>query len=539
MALVVAMALLSAALLQGERRELAAAAAARHAASLRDAAAAMDRWLGPVLAREAGRHHSDYASYRSPRRAFTTDFVSLPPGSVLEPSPLLGHEADTILLHVEWSPESGARSPEAPSGRERELALSSGLPPESLRRAEERLAAISARLDFAALARDLRAATPAPVVSQPRAVDQESCLAPDELVEESRAPGLVEDAGGASVGPLVPRWHGEDGLLLARHVRAAERDAVQVVVVDWPALSRLLLEDAAKDLPGARLSRGADARGVALATLPATLVAGAPPAAVAAWTPMAARLVLAWAAGLVSLGALGWALRTSLAHAERRARFAAAVSHELRTPLTTLRMYSEMLADGTIEDPARRREYLETIQAESARLASLVENVLLHARIERTNAASRRRMSVGELVDSVLPVLRRRADEAGRPLATRVELDPADEVEVDRDAVERVLFNLVDNACKHGAGAEDGTLELEVRRRAGFVDLLVRDHGPGIPRELGAAVFEAFRRGSESGAPGAGLGLALSRSLARELRGDLSLVPSDRGACFRLSLRLA
>jgi two-component system sensor histidine kinase HupT/HoxJ len=71
------------------------------------------------------------------------------------------------------------------------------------------------------------------------------------------------------------------------------------------------------------------------------------------------------------------------------------------------------------------------------------------------------------------------------------------------------------------------------------VDLQVSDNGPGIPRALGNAVFEAFRRGDETAVPGAGLGLALSRSLARELRGELSLVPSDRGACFRLSLRLA
>ena len=74
------------------------------------AVAAMDRWLGPVLAREAGRHHADYAAYRAPRRAFSSELERLPQGSVLEPSPLLGYSADTILLHFEWSPESGAHS---------------------------------------------------------------------------------------------------------------------------------------------------------------------------------------------------------------------------------------------------------------------------------------------------------------------------------------------------------------------------------------------------------------------------------------------
>ena len=80
---------------------------------------------------------------------------------------------------------------------------------------------------------------------------------------------------------------------------------------------------------------------------------------------------------------------------------------------------------------------------------------------------------------------------------------------------------------------------LELRRRGSFVDLAVSDQGPGVPRALGAVDFEAFRRGEDEAAPGAGLGLSLPRSLARELQGELSLVPSASGACFRLSLRLA
>jgi len=221
-----------------------------------------------------------------------------------------------------------------------------------------------------------------------------------------------------------------------------------------------------------------------------------------------------------------------------RARFAAALSHELRTPLTTLQLYSDMLADGVVTGEQARQEYLETIRTESARLASLVENVLLHARVESSARTTLQRLTLGELVDSIEPVLRRRADEAGRPLELRLEAERESELEVDRAAVERVLFNLVDNACKHSAGAADPTLRLEIRRRGGFVDLQVSDQGPGIPRALGSAVFGAFRRGEAEEIPGAGLGLSLSRALARDLRGGLSLVPMERGACFRLSLRL-
>src|SRR5436190_1675175 len=165
--LMAAMAALSVAILRDERRSLAQSEGEARAARLRAATAAMDRWLGPVLAREAGRHHSDYAAYRAPRRAFSSDLERLPAGSVVEPSPLLGHGSDTILLHVEWSDAAGATSPEAPRGKERDLALASGLPPETLRLAEQRLEAIASQVDFATLARSVRDEAPAPSLDLP------------------------------------------------------------------------------------------------------------------------------------------------------------------------------------------------------------------------------------------------------------------------------------------------------------------------------------------------------------------------------------
>lgn len=539
LALVAAMAVLSAGLLRHERRSLDEAAESERVARLRSAAQAIDRALGAALAREASRHHADYAPYRAARRAFTAELARLPDGSVLEPSPLLGHVSDTFLLHVEWSEEGGTSSPQVPFGRERDLALASGLPPESLREAERRLEDARARIDFAELAAWISSVAPAASPGAAGGIDPASCLGTDELRLGPLGPAFIEDAGEASVGPLVPRLLGDGDLVFARDVRSGDRRAVQVIIADWTALSRRLLAEGASEIAGARLVPGARQEGVALSNLPATLIAdpASPPSA--AWTPWMTRLSIAWLAGLVALGAIGWSFRASVLDAERRARFAAALSHELRTPLTTLRMYSEMLADGIVTDPSVRDEYLRTIHAESARLASLVENVLLHARVEHSSPPAPRVMTVRALVESVAPVLRRRADEAGRPLAIDLALDGDAAVEVDRDAVERVLFNLVDNACKHGADAEDRALRLDVRGRESHVDLILRDQGPGIPAALGAAVFEAFRRGDENGAPGAGLGLALSRALAREMRGDLCLVPTERGACFRLSLRLA
>jgi signal transduction histidine kinase len=535
--LVVAMAALSAALLRGESREHASRVAQMREATARQAVHRMDDWLAPVLAREAGRHHSDYAAYREPRRVFSTDLERLPAGSVLEPSPLLGFRSETILLHLQWSLEDGLSSPQVPLAKERELALSSGVPAELLEQVAGRLRAAEERIDFAALASTLPPWPGPPWPVPAGRLDEITCASPDELRESAAGPGLVEDAGTAAVGVLTSRLLPGDELVLARRVRLGETELMQVVLLDRPALEAYLLETA--KLPGATLMSAGLGSGPELRGLPYRVALQPAPLPKLGWTDLRTGLAFGWLAGLVCLVAGGWSLRRGLLDAERRTRFAAAVSHELRTPLTTLQLYSEMLADGVVSDPQARQEYLETIQAESGRLASLVENVLLHARLERTGPPELKRLAVSELLDSIEPVLRRRAAEAGRPFDVAWALDRDAEVEVDRDAVERVLFNLVDNACKHAAGAEDPSLKLELSRRGSFVDLQVSDHGPGIPRALGSAVFEAFRRGGEEGAPGAGLGLNLSQSLARELQGELSLVPSESGACFRLSLRLA
>jgi signal transduction histidine kinase len=116
-------------------------------------------------------------------------------------------------------------------------------------------------------------------------------------------------------------------------------------------------------------------------------------------------------------------------------------------------------------------------------------------------------------------------------------------VSVDPDALEQVLFNLVDNACKYARDAENKRIEVDVRQDAGSgLSVTVRDHGPGISPEHQRAIFRAFDRGAHGPGdtvPGVGLGLALARGLARDMGGDLSLERCPDalgGACFRLTI---
>ena len=114
-------------------------------------------------------------------------------------------------------------------------------------------------------------------------------------------------------------------------------------------------------------------------------------------------------------------------------------------------------------------------------------------------------------------------------------------VRADVQAVEQVLFNLVNNSCKYAAGADDRRIHLEAEIAGGMAGIRVRDHGRGVPREEGERIFRAFRKSARDAAErgaGVGLGLALSRRLARSLHGDLRLEDRTDAASFVLTLPL-
>ncbi len=110
-------------------------------------------------------------------------------------------------------------------------------------------------------------------------------------------------------------------------------------------------------------------------------------------------------------------------------------------------------------------------------------------------------------------------------------------------AVEQVLLNLVDNACKYAAGSSDKRIHLELRSDSGEAALVVRDHGPGVSPSARRRMFRSFSKSARDAAetaPGIGLGLTLSRRLARDMGGDLRLDPTvAAGAYFVLGLKKA
>jgi len=225
--------------------------------------------------------------------------------------------------------------------------------------------------------------------------------------------------------------------------------------------------------------------------------------------------------------------------ARQKTSFVANVSHEFKTPLTTIRLYSELLELGRVADEGKRGEYLRTIGRETQRLARLVNNVLDFSRLEQGRKKYQRepldlRAEIARLLDTHQP----RLAEAGLVLQRELPAAPLT-VTADRDALEQIVLNLLDNACKYAPDGAEVTVALAARAGGG-AELRVLDRGPGVPHAHRERIFEKFHRVDDTLTAekhGAGLGLSIARQLARGLGGELRYEPrSGGGAAFVLEL---
>ena len=323
---------------------------------------------------------------------------------------------------------------------------------------------------------------------------------------------------------------------------AGQEVSIQGAWMKLPELRSLLLREVADLLPHANLvpveGERAAADPLALVSFPFILQRGEslvlPPAH---WS---APLIVGWVAALGALGMAALLVFGVMRLSERRASFVSAVTHELRTPLTTFRLYADMLESGAVKEE-KRGHYLRVLSREADRLSHLVENVLAFSRIERGNARSNvREMAADEMMERMHERLESRLATAG--LTLEMECPPTLRVRVDTAAVEHILFNLIDNAAKYAATSEPPFVKILTQAVGRGVEIIVTDHGPGIPASERGRIFQAFHKSAREAAesqPGVGLGLALSRRLARAMRGDLKCGNSETGASFILSLPAA
>jgi signal transduction histidine kinase len=250
---------------------------------------------------------------------------------------------------------------------------------------------------------------------------------------------------------------------------------------------------------------------------------------------------------LTAIGVGSWLIVSDLSRqltlARQKTDFVSNVSHELKTPLTSIRMFSELLAEGRVSDAAKQRSYLGIITAETARLTRLINNVLDFARIER--GEKKYNFQCCDIVAVV-----RETAETFRPHLEangfRFECDLPDQplfVNGDRDALAQVIVNLLSNAEKYSDSHKEVSLRVvQQTSPLPFVEVQVLDRGLGVPAGCGEKIFEQFYRAHDSlssGIQGSGLGLSLARQIARAHGGDVAYESRDGGgSCFALRLPL-
>ncbi len=222
------------------------------------------------------------------------------------------------------------------------------------------------------------------------------------------------------------------------------------------------------------------------------------------------------------VGRLGAALNGMLSRIEaamgertvseaRLRRFVADASHELRTPLTSIRGYAELLRKGALDDEEGRRRAAGRIEEEAARMSTMVDDLLLLARLDQGRPLEHLRLDLAGVVRDAVDVATTSHPE--HPVA--LEVDGPVPVNGDAGRLRQVVDNLLENAAVHTAPGTAVEVRVGVVAGAGEAELVVADRGPGIPSEDRERVFDRFYRGSGARTrPGTGLGLAIVAALA-------------------------
>jgi len=234
-----------------------------------------------------------------------------------------------------------------------------------------------------------------------------------------------------------------------------------------------------------------------------------------------------------------------------KSEFLATMSHELRTPINAVIGYAQLLSMGVSGEVSEaQRAQLQRIQSSSRHLLSLVNDVLDLAKVEAGEmTVEHRREDIESVVAEALSILEIEAEESGLRIRNRCGGSAAEYVG-DRDRVRQILVNLLSNAIKFTEpggrielsveGCTEAPSEARVAGPGPWTAITVEDTGIGLDPDEQARVFQAFVQadgGSTRRHGGPGLGLTISRQLARLMGGDLTL-ESEKGRGSRFTLWL-
>lgn len=230
-----------------------------------------------------------------------------------------------------------------------------------------------------------------------------------------------------------------------------------------------------------------------------------------------------------------------------RREFLGDVSHELKTPIFAIEGFVETLLDGALEDPKVNKKFLQKTRKHAERLSHLVSDILIISQIESGDLGMNdEHFSIYELVMDVLDSLAYKFTKKGRDISYKVLANGHEHtlVEADKQRIDQVVRNLIDNAVKYGDSKGVVTISIERSpEEEGKLIVKVNDNGPGIDKQHIARLFERFYRVDKSRSRekgGTGLGLAICKHLI-EAHGERIWVESEpgKGASFMFTLKKA
>ncbi|QDK47481.1 hybrid sensor histidine kinase/response regulator [Bdellovibrio sp. ZAP7] len=219
--------------------------------------------------------------------------------------------------------------------------------------------------------------------------------------------------------------------------------------------------------------------------------------------------------------------------------FLANMSHEIRTPLGVILGMTEILKDPQVSE-GQKRKYLDVIESTGQNLARLINDILDITKVESGHIEVEfEGVKLDSLMEEIESMMHLKASKSGLTLSFHMDSALRGmEIATDRNRLKQILVNLINNALKF---TNDGEVRVDLERSGGDIYFEVADSGIGIPEAMQSSLFQNFFQVDTSSTrkyEGTGLGLVLSRKLARSLGGDVVLKRSalGQGSVFRLTI---
>jgi two-component system phosphate regulon sensor histidine kinase PhoR len=225
-----------------------------------------------------------------------------------------------------------------------------------------------------------------------------------------------------------------------------------------------------------------------------------------------------------------------------RREFVANVSHELRTPVTAIKGFVETLLDGKVEDSVEEERFLNIINKHTARLESIIEDLLNLSKIEREDERDEIILTEGEIIDVLSNAIEMCQDKADAKRIEIILFCPEDTIaKMDAQLLEQAMINLLDNAIKYSE--QGSSISIKASQTEDELIIRVLDQGCGIDKKHLPRLFERFYRVDKARSRklgGTGLGLAIVKHISQAHGGSVSVesIPG-KGSTFRIHLPTA